>query len=89
MSILINDLNLPDKGKCKTVTIFDDGVVCAENSAEIVGRVDERLKVLCQRRKEVGAIPWNPRSKESLNAKVELHRIDGLIVEKVLELFDE
>lgn len=47
----------------------------------------EHLKRLCERRKQVGSVPWIDGNKSRMNAKVELDRIDGLIVEEVMKLY--
>lgn len=36
--IYINGLDLPEKGTCKTITIFDDGAVVEGNGSEILGK---------------------------------------------------
>lgn len=59
---------------------------------ELVGRAPpeskmNELKRLCKSRVETGSIPWIPGCRESMNAKVELSRLDNLIVRKVLEIY--
>lgn len=49
----------------------------------------EHLKRLCERRKQVGSVPWIAGNKSSMNAKVEIDRIDGLIVEEVMKLYEK
>lgn len=64
------------------------------SEATCLGQQSDNLKLLdsiealCQRRKELGSIPWDAKSARSRNALTEIKRIDGLIVEKVLELYD-
>lgn len=52
--------------------------------------VDDRkaLKRLVEKRKSVGKVPFDPKSAESRNAMVELHRIDSLIVDGVVFTFN-
>lgn len=49
----------------------------------------EHLKRLCERRKQVGSVPWIAGNRESMNAKIELDRIDGLIVKEVMKLYEK
>lgn len=37
MSILIRGMKMPTEGTCKTITIFDDGVVVEGNGSEKLG----------------------------------------------------
>jgi hypothetical protein len=51
---------------------------------------DERkaLKRLVEKRKSVGKVPFDPKNAESRNAMIELHRIDSLIVDGVVFMFN-
>lgn len=65
---------------------------CGDKRIESAIRTDsfiEELKTLANKRVEIGERPFIKGESSSSNNLVELHRIDDLIVEKVLKFFKE
>lgn len=60
---------------------------CVCGSFMVKSALKQKLKLLCIWRDKVGKVPWVDGSRESMNAKIELARIDDLIVQTVMQMW--
>ena len=70
-----------DINKCKDCNSTE----CRSYMEKMV--LKKKLKLLCEKRDKVGKVPWVNGSSESMNAKIELARIDDLIVQTVMQMW--